>query len=76
MACTSCEDRRRKLKAMANDSAKSIANAIAWLAGRDHKTEQHGHSAEQSVDKPADSTDQPEQRIVVNARRTRAKRAK
>ena len=74
MACKECEERRRKLKAIANDSANSIANAIAWLAGRDRKTEQSDHSAEQSIDKPAGDTDQSEQRIVVNARRSRTKR--
>lgn len=71
MACEGCEQRRQKLKALINDSAKSISNAIARLTNRDRKAEQPSDSTEQSIDQSGGSTEQPDQRIIVNARRTR-----
>ncbi len=63
MSCKSCEERRQKLKAMYEQSKESITKAITNLTNRGSKTEQ-------SVDKSPASADEPEQRIIVNTRRT------
>lgn len=68
MSCKSCEERRQKLKALINDSAKSISNAIAFLGGRTGKAEQPSVGAEQSADSTPDTAEQPDQRIIVNTR--------
>lgn len=71
MACEGCEQRRQKLKAIANESARSIANAIARLTNRSRKTEHTSDATEQSIDSPAADTNTAEQRNTVNTRRTR-----
>lgn len=63
MSCKSCEERRQKLKAMYEQSKESITKAITNLTNRGSKTEQ-------SVDQSPASADEPEQRIIVNTRRT------
>ena len=68
MSCKSCEERRQKLKALINDSAKSISNAIAFLGGRAGKAEQPSVDTEQSTDSAPDTAEQPDQRIIVNTR--------
>lgn len=68
MSCKSCEERRQKLKALINDSAKSISNAIARLGGRAGEAEQPSVGAEQSTDSAPDTAEQPDQRIIVNTR--------
>ena len=65
MSCKSCEERRQKLKALINDSAKSISNAIARLGGRAGEAEQSSVGAEQSTDSAPDTAEQPDQRIIV-----------
>lgn len=62
MSCKSCEERRQKLKAMYEQSKESITKAITNLTNRGSKTEQ-------SVDQSPASSDEPEQRIIVNTRR-------
>ena len=71
MSCTSCEERRKKLKAMYEGSRQSISSAIAQLSGRNRKAEQPSDSAEQSADQSSDGAEQPDQRVIVNARRSR-----
>ena len=71
MSCTSCEERRKKLKAMYEGSRQSISSAIAQLSGRSGQAKQSSDSAEQSVDKSHDGTEQPDQRVIVNARGSR-----
>mgnify|MGYP001591559885 FL=1 len=71
MSCTSCEERRKKIKAMYESSRQSISNAIAQLSGRNRKAEQPSDSAEQSADQSFDGAEQPDQRVIVNARRSR-----
>jgi hypothetical protein len=68
MSCKSCEERRQKLKALINDSAKSISNAIARLGGRASEAEQPSVGAKQSTDSAPDTAEQPDQRIIVNTR--------
>lgn len=68
MSCKSCEERRQKLKALINNSAKSISNAIAFLGGRNGKAEQPSVGSEQSTDSTPDTAEQPDQRIIVNTR--------
>ena len=63
MSCTSCEERRKKLRAMYEQSKESITKAITDLTNRNSK-------AEQSADRSVASTDEHEQRIVINARRS------
>ena len=75
MACESCEERRRKIKAMYESSRQSISNAIAFLGGRAGKAEQPSVGTEQSTDSAPDTAEQPDQRIIVNTRGSgRAKR--
>ena len=71
MSCTSCEERGKKIKAMYESSRQSISNAIARLSGRNRKAEQPSDSAEQSADQSSDGAEQPDQRVIVNARRSR-----
>lgn len=75
MVCEGCEQRRKKLKALINDSAKSISNAIAFLGGRTGKAEQPSVGAEQSTDSGGSDTEQSDTGIVapVKSRRGRAK---
>lgn len=75
MACEGCEQRRLKLKALINDSAKSISNAIARLTDRDRKAEQPSVATEQSVDSDRGNTEQSDTGAVasVKSRRGRAK---
>lgn len=75
MACEGCEQRRRKLKAMYDNSKESITNAIARLTDRDRKAEQSSAAAEQSADSSASGTDPAEQRVATAAR-SRARRTK
>ena len=70
MSCTSCEERRKKIKDMYDKSMQSISGAIARLSGRVSQTEQSGSSTEQSIGQSPDSTGQPDQRVIVNARRS------
>ena len=70
MSCTSCEERGKKIKDMYDKSMQSISGAIARLSGRVSQTEQSGASTEQSIDQSPDSTGQPDQRVIVNARRS------
>lgn len=70
MSCTSCEERGKKIKDMYDKSMQSISSAIARLSGRVSQTEQSGASTEQSIDQSPDSTGQPDQRVIVNARRS------
>ena len=69
MSCTSCEERRKKIKAMYESSRQSISNAIAQLSGRSGQAKQSSNSAEQSADQSSDGAEQPDQRVIVNARR-------
>ena len=71
MSCTSCEERRKKIKAMYESSRQSISSAIARLSGRNRKAEQPSDSAEQSADQSSGGAEQPDQRVIVNARRSR-----
>ncbi|WP_168378359.1 hypothetical protein [Acinetobacter cumulans] len=75
MACEGCEQRRLKLKALMNDSAKSISNAIARLTNRDRKAEQPSVAAEQSADSDSGNTEQSDTGVVapVKSRRGRTK---
>ena len=75
MACEGCEQRRQKLKALINDSAKSISNAIARLTNRDRKAEQPSVAAEQSADSDSSDSEQSDTGVVapVKSRRGRAK---
>ena len=70
MSCTSCEERGKKIKDMYDKSMQSISSAIARLSGRAGQAEQSGASTEQSIDQSPDSTGQPDQRVIVNARRS------
>lgn len=70
MSCTSCEERRKKMKDMYDKSMQSISSAIARLSGRVSQTEQSGASTEQPVDQSSDGAEQPDQRVVVNTRRS------
>lgn len=70
MACAGCEERRQKLKAMYEQSRQSISNAIAFLGGRAGKAEQPSVGTEQSTDSAPDTAEQPDQRIIVNTRRS------
>ncbi len=71
MSCTSCEERRKKIKAMYESSRQSISNAIAQLSGRSGQAKQSNSSAEQSADQSSGGAEQPDQRVIVNARRSR-----
>ena len=75
MACEGCEQRRRKLKAMYDNSKESITNAIARLTNRDRKAEQSSAAAEQSADSDSGDTEQSDTGVVasVKSRRGRAK---
>lgn len=75
MACAGCEQRSQKLKALINDSAKSISNAIARLTNRDRKAEQSSAATEQSADSDSGNTEQSDTGAVasVKSRRGRAK---
>ena len=75
MACEGCEQRRQKLKALINDSAKSISNAIARLTNRDRKAEQPSVATEQSADSDSSDSEQSDTGVVatVKSRRGRAK---
>lgn len=42
MACKSCEERRKKLKAMYDSSVTALQNAITALTGKDNGTEANG----------------------------------
>lgn len=75
MARAGCEERRRKLKAMYDNSRESIANAIARIANRNRKAERYGISAEQSADSSTSGTNPAEQRVATAAR-SRARRTK
>ena len=70
MSCTSCEERGKKIKDMYDKSMQSISSAIARLSGRVSQTEQSGASTEQPVDQSSDGTEQSDQRVIVNARRS------
>ena len=70
MSCTSCEERGKKIKDMYDKSMQSISSAIARLSGRASQTEQSSDSTEQSADQSLSSAEQPDQRVVVNARRS------
>lgn len=69
MSCASCEERRKKLKAMYERSRQSISNAITQLSGRSGQAKQSSNSAEQSADQSSGGAEQPDQRVIVNARR-------
>lgn len=75
MTCASCEERRQKLKALADGAARSLTNAIDRLIGRSSKTEQPSDSAEQSVDSTNSNSEQPDSGVAITAR-SRARRAK
>jgi hypothetical protein len=75
MTCASCEERRQKLKALADGAAKSLTNAIDRLTGRSSKTEQSSDSAEQSVDSTDSNTKQSDSGVATTAR-PRARRTK
>lgn len=70
MSCTSCEERGKKIKDMYDKSMQSISSAIARLSGRVSQTEQSGASTEQPVDQSSDGTEQSDQRVIVNTRRS------
>ncbi len=70
MSCTSCEERGKKIKDMYDKSMQSISSAIARLSGRAGQAEQSGASTEQPVDQSSDDTEQSDQRVIVNARRS------
>ena len=70
MSCTSCEERGKKIKDMYDKSMQSISSAIARLSGRVSQTEQSGASTEQSADQSSDGTEQSDQRVIVNTRRS------
>ena len=42
MTCKSCEERRKKLKAMYDSSLTALQNAISALTGKDNGTEATG----------------------------------
>ena len=42
MPCKSCEERRKKLKAMYDSSVTALQNAISALTGKDNGTEATG----------------------------------
>lgn len=75
MACEGCERRRQKLKALIDDSAKSISNAIARLTNRDRKAEQPSVAAEQSANSDSSDSEQSDTGVVapVKSRRGRIK---
>ena len=68
MSCTSCEERGKKIKDMYDKSMQSISSAIARLSGRASQTERSSDSTEQSVDQSSGGAEQPDQRVIVNAR--------
>ena len=70
MSCTSWEERGKKIKDMYDKSMQSISSAIARLSGRAGQAEQSGASTEQPVDQSSDDTEQSDQRVIVNARRS------
>ncbi len=78
MTCASCEERRQKLKALADGAARSLTNAIDRLTGRSSKTEQSSDSTEQSVDSTGSNSEQPDSGVatVTRARAGRPKRTK
>lgn len=75
MACEGCEERRRKIKAMYDNSMQSITSAIARLANRDSKAKSGSNSAKQSADSAVGDTEQSDTRTST-ASRSRAGRAK
>ena len=70
MSCTSCEERGKKIKDMYDKSMQSISSAIARLSGRTGQAEQPSDSTEQPIDQSPGSAKQPDQRVIVNARRS------
>ena len=45
MTCKSCEERRKKLKAMYDSSVTALQNVIGALTGKDNGTEANGTEA-------------------------------
>ena len=71
MACEGCEQRRKKLKALYEDSKQSITQRLKQLAARNSKAEQSADSAKQSTDSADSSADSSDTGVATTPRARR-----